>query len=362
MKNFIFFLLIMVLTSCASIKEENKQEIKDSYIPEKKESLKFIRPAPKNMNDGEFDIALTGDIMVGRRMKGLIEKYGYSYPFTHVKDILLSSNIAFGNLEAPLVYSGRQDELVKNGKKSVYLYSDENVGYELAAAGFNILSLANNHSLDYGEDALIQTMEILNRNYISYCGVWKGNKGLPNAPCIIETEGTKVGFLCYSGVSNEQFESGAKTYGTIPALISVIAKDTANARKNLDILVVYLHFGTEYQPVSAAQRILARKIIDAGADLVIASHTHIFQDIEKYKDKYIFYGLGNFIFDQLKEETKNSAIVKVKVKNKKIDSASIIPIYSDNFRPETVSDEKARSFAEGLILNGVSVEEILHKK
>jgi len=356
-KTFLVIALIFI-ASCASFEPAGDKEFKAGV--NKQEFTPFSRP--KLPADNEFDIALTGDIMVGRRMKELIDLHGYSYPFRFIKDSLLECNIVFGNLEAPLVYSDRQDKLVPNGKKAVYLYSDENVGYQLAAAGFNILSLANNHSLDYGEDALLQTMEILDKNLIDYCGVWKGNKGLPNSACIIETEGTKIGFLCYSGVSNSQFEAGAKTYGTIPALMSVIGKDIAKAKKETDLLIVYLHWGIEYEPVNKGQKSLARKIIDAGADLVVGSHTHMFQDIEKYKEKYIFYGLGNFIFDQLREETKSSAYVKVRVKDKRIISASIFPVYSEYFRPEPMDKEKAEAFAKGLTMTGVSAEEILEPK
>ncbi|MCE5300621.1 MAG: CapA family protein [Spirochaetia bacterium] len=324
-----------------------------------------ITPRPQIIHDrpGEIEIALTGDIMVGRRIEPYIEKEGIDYPFAGVAGELLQSDIVFGNLESPLVYGDRIDGLQKNGNKSIYLYAQDKMARGLLESGYNILSLANNHTLDYGQEGLKQTMEILDAFGLKYTGVWKGDQSKPNEPYIMEANGVRVGFLCYSRVSNESFASSSDKWGTMPGTQSVMIRDVKNAkRKKLaDILIVYIHWGLEGRKVQNRQPRIARELIDKGADLVFGSHTHLFQDIERFRDRYIFYGLGNFIFDMEHEWTKTGAIVKIKVSDKKIKEARVIPLYLREYRPEIMTDKKEISkFLRGIRLKDIKREEIYH--
>ena len=308
---------------------------------------------------GMIDVVLTGDIMLGRRLEPLIEKEGINYPFDGISQSINNCPVIFGNLEAPFVYEENVPKLKKNGKKPVYLYAEEKMAQGFKSAGFNVLSLANNHALDYGQDALKQTMEILDHQGIKYGGIRKGDMGLPNEPVIMEYNGVKVGFLCYSRVSGKSFASGAKKFGTIPGTYKVIKRDVKNARPKVDVLIVYMHWGLEGREVQKRQRVLGRGIIDLGADMVIGSHTHLFQDVENYKGHYIFYGLGNFIFDMRDDPSKYSAFVKVKVEEKKIKEVKITPVYLKDFRPEIMTDKpEIDKFLCGIKLKDVKLEDI----
>ncbi len=330
----IYFILIIIISGCATSKI--KTEIKDNY-----------------------DIAIVGDIMLGRNLSKFWEKFNVDYPFELVKDELKSCSVVFGNLECPLVYKDKINGMKKNGKKKIHLYAEDDAAKSLENAGFNIVSLANNHSLDYGQDGIKQTMELLTKHNIKYSGIWKGNLSIPNAPVVMEVNGTKIGFLCYSDVSHKSFAAGIKKYGTIPASMKVIRHDIKNAKNKVDILIVYLHWGKEYQNVKKYQIRQARNLIDLGVDMIVSSHTHLFQDIEMYKEKYIFYGLGNFVFDMKKEETKYSAIVKVKINNKKIEKVKLIPVYLIDFRPEIIKDNnKIDEFFSKIKLINIKKEEI----
>jgi poly-gamma-glutamate synthesis protein (capsule biosynthesis protein) len=308
---------------------------------------------------GTIDVVLTGDIMLGRRLEPLIERDGINYPFDGIAQSINTCPIIFGNLEAPFVYEENVPKLKKNGKKPVYLYAEENIAHGFKSAGFNVLSLANNHALDYGQDALKQTMEILEHQGIKYGGIRKGDMGRPNEPVIMEYNGVKVGFLCYSRVSGRSFASGLKKFGTIPGTYKVIKRDVKNARSKVDVLIVYMHWGLEGREVQKRQRVLGRGIIDLGADMVIGSHTHLFQDVEKYKGHYIFYGLGNFIFDMRDDPSKYSAFVKVKVEDKKIKEVRITPVYLKDFRPEIMTDKaEIDKFLGGIKLKDVKLADI----
>jgi poly-gamma-glutamate synthesis protein (capsule biosynthesis protein) len=301
--------------------------------------------------DGAFEIAVTGDIMPGRRMELLIKEKGINYIFEDTAPVLKQCSVVFGNLETPLVREGSGEGLKKNGKKQIYMLSDEVVADGLKSAGYNIVSLANNHMLDYGQKAAEETMQILDSRGILYQGIRKGALHKPNEPAVIEVNGTKLGFLCYSEVSHWKHQPTVNRWGTNPSYFKEIKRDIKNARPKVDLLFVYLHWGKEGKKVQKFQYTNAKKILDMGADAILSSHTHLFQDIELYKGKYILYGLGNFVFDMEEEETKHSAIVKLKVVDKKVAGLSVVPVYINNYRTELVKDEKKRSdFINGLKL------------
>ena len=289
---------------------------------------------------GRFDIAITGDIMTGRDITDQLNTRGVDYPFKDVEPELKKCAIIFGNLESPLVYEDKEAGLVKNGKKQVYLYSKGKAADGIKDAGFNIMSLANNHALDYGQDGLNQTMEILKSKNIDFCGIRKGDMSKANEPCIKTVNGARIGFLCYSDVSNKEFNSTRNSYGTIPALPAEIEKDINNARPMVDVLIIYLHWGRENNPVQDIQYVTARHLIDMGADIIIGSHTHVFQDVEAYKGKYIFYGLGNFVFDMKREDTKYSAILELRIEDRKISRLKLVPVYLENNRPEIIKEKE----------------------
>jgi len=99
-----------------------------------------------------------------------------------------------------------------------------------------------------------------------------------------------------------------------------------------------MHWGKEGEEVRQSQYKLARSIIDMGADMVIGSHTHEFQDVEIYRGKFIFYGLGNFIFDMRGEQYRYSAVLKINVLDKKITGVRLVPVYLEDYRPVVIKD------------------------
>jgi poly-gamma-glutamate capsule biosynthesis protein CapA/YwtB (metallophosphatase superfamily) len=317
------------------------------------------RPVIKDEPEKPFCIALTGDIMAGRKLGPLLEQKGPAYLLEGASNALFGCAVVFGNLESPLVSKKDAGELEKNGKKSVYLYSDEKLADALAVAGYNIVSIANNHILDYGQEGVSHTATILEKRGIEYLGIRKGNLGATNPPVIKTVNGVRTAFFCYSMVSSPHFFATSKQFGTIPAVKEVIVKDIKKYKKEADLLFVYVHWGREYEGVKKSQVKLGHEIIDAGADFVFGSHTHMFQDIEKYKGKYIFYGLGNFLFDLEREETKESAVVRVTVDNKKIARVRLVPVLLENYMPVAVSDTaKAEAFVKKIKLINVRQKEV----
>ncbi len=168
----------------------------------------------------------------------------------------------------------------------------------LADAGMDYVSLANNHIRDAGGTGLLQTITNVTKRGIAVSGAGK-NLAAARKPAILEAAGTKVAILGYDAIAGG-YHATATRIGSAPLKAQVVKEDVAAARKaGADVVIVYPHWGTEYDPTPFAnQTKLARSIIDAGADMVIGNHAHWAGAMELYKGKPIWYALGNFVFDQ----------------------------------------------------------------
>lgn len=202
-------------------------------------------------------------------------------------------------------------------------------------AGFDVLSIANNHIWDYGADAVRDTLTILKDAGIGVIGGGM-NYQEAHAPLIKETSGVKIAFLGYTDLIPSSLDS--KTARPVIAFLDIdrAISDVKEARKLADLVVVSLHWGNEYEitPNHNQERI-AKSLIDAGAQLIIGHHPHVVQPIEEYGGGYIAYSLGNFVFDQnFSPETKKGLALKVILKNKKISQMMPVEItFTSSFQP-----------------------------
>jgi len=281
-------------------------------------------------------IILVGDIMLDRGVEYMIKTEGkgdFRFPFLKIADELQKADILFGNLEGPI-----SDKGTKVG--SIYSFRNDPKSIEgLTFAGFDVISLANNHVFDYGREALEDTLLRLKTAGIDYLGAGFSEKEA-YSPIIKELNDTKIAFLVYTNLGPETWKADEENSGI--AWISennleTIKRDIEKVKKESDILIVSLHSGEEYQKTPTQFQIeFSRAFIDAGADLVIGHHPHIIQPNEKYKDGWIFYSLGNFVFDQnFSEETMRGQILKILFENNKIKEVVPINIKINNFfQPE----------------------------
>ncbi len=260
-----------------------------------------------------------GDIMMGRGVEYMINKYGegdFKFPFLKIADDLQQADLLFGNLEGPIS---------ENGEKVGSIYSFQFkpiVASVLAWAGFDVLSLANNHMLDYQAIALQDTMRLLSEQGIEYIGAGTSS-GEAFGIKIKQVNGVKIGFLAYQNLGPIAWQAGSNKTG-----MAWINKDSfpnvenyiKGIRGQVDILVISLHAGAEYQPEpNSFQTGFAKTVIDAGADLVLGHHPHVTQPVEQYKHGWIAYSLGNFVFDQgFSEETMQGMLLEVAIQDKTI--------------------------------------------
>ncbi len=266
-------------------------------------------------------LAFGGDIMLDRGVEQSIKLHGgsYSFPFEKVAERLRKYDFLFANLEGPLSDKGSDLYNLYSFRMSPEALSG------LSFAGFDGLSVANNHMGDWGREALADTLQRLAEAGIGAIGGGM-NEADAYSPKFFTVRGARVAFVGMSQFGKGQFDAVEDKPGVAIISDEKLAEEIKIARDSgADIVIVSFHYGEEYAslPTEFEKRI-AHLAIDLGANLVIGHHPHVLQPIEIYKDGYIAYSLGNFIFDQgFSRETMTSGLVTARVVNKKIKDVSI---------------------------------------
>jgi poly-gamma-glutamate synthesis protein (capsule biosynthesis protein) len=289
-------------------------------------------------------IIFTGDIMLDRGVESKVKTLGqgdFKFPFNQVADYLKKADLVFGNLESVISDQG-------TNVGSIYSFRTDPKAIEgLVSASFNVLSLANNHALDYTRQALIDCLNRLAEAKIDYAGAGL-NETEAFSPLIKEVANTKIAFLAYTNLGPASWRATEDNSGIAwlsPDDIDKVRQDIISAKEKADILIVSLHWGEEYEPLPSQTQVdWAKEIIAAGADVLIGHHPHVVQTQEKYQNGWIFYSLGNFIFDQsFSPETMTSQIVELSIENKKIKDVQTKTIkINDSFQPYLVNDNETK--------------------
>jgi poly-gamma-glutamate capsule biosynthesis protein CapA/YwtB (metallophosphatase superfamily) len=298
-------------------------------------------------------IVAVGDIMLSRTVGAKIRNNSVYYPFELTSDITSSADLTFGNLETTLATTGE-----RLPGKGIWFRAVPEAAKGLKYAGFDVLSLANNHILDYDTPALLETMDVLEKQHIGYVGAGKDLKQA-RCPIIVIKDGIRVGFLAYNEFYNyfwdysyrRTFEATDETAGTAPLKEDIIEEDIKNLKKICDIVVVSPHWGVEESNrVVNAQQQLAHRMIDWGADMVLGHHPHVLQGIEIYNGKPIVYSLANFVFDQNDENNKESMILEIFTENSTIKEIHAYPVYiAEKGRPGLAEGAKREHILEKIL-------------
>ncbi|MBI2427010.1 MAG: CapA family protein [Candidatus Kerfeldbacteria bacterium] len=272
-----------------------------------------------------LSILAVGDIMLGRYVQTLMEQRGEDYPFEKIGDLFTSHDVVLANLEGPII------DGPKTPNNSLIFRFPETTAALLARHGITHVSLANNHTMNQGQEGLANTRTLLANENITTFG---------------DPASEEIG---RATTSHNTFKS-IEWIGVNAALRSVdrehIIQRINEATDPIgapDFVVVFVHWGNEYQHTpSAVQRELAHEWIDAGADVVIGQHPHVIQTVELYNDHLIFYSLGNFIFDQyFSEDTQEMLAVNLLLEDETV-TAKLIPLNSSRSQPQT-ADENRRT-------------------
>ena len=283
-----------------------------------------------------------GDIMLARTVGKQVQAQGPEVVFAGVQSSLDSADILVGNLECALTDRGEQQPKIWT------FAAPPGSAQSLSLAGFDVLSLANNHAMDYGVDGLSDTRGYLGQYGIAAVGAG-ANAAEAHAPVILERNGLRLAFLAYVDVPVENDGFDTRTWiatdskaGIAWATPNQMAADVSAARLQADVVVVLLHSG--YENVAAVmpnQRQEAHAAIDAGASLVVGTHPHILQSIEQYHGGLIAYSLGNFVFDDYKGISNATIILRVLLTRDGVQSYDYVPVLIDNGLPHVITEDQA---------------------
>ncbi|QSF46605.1 CapA family protein [Paenibacillus tianjinensis] len=239
-------------------------------------------------------LTFAGDILLDGFVGEQIARYGINFPFAKVAPALQKADIAFANLETPVSVRGKAAE-----KTFAFRSKPEALG-GLKLAGIDGVSLANNHILDYGQVAMLDTLTHLDRYKIGHTGAGS-NIDQAFMPYVKTVKGKRVAILGASRVlSGPSWYAGKTSPGAASAytaepLLGAIRKSA----KDNDYTIVYLHWNEEFKDYPEPYaRTLAKQMIDSGADIILGAHSHCLMGIEYYKHKPIYYSLGNFVFNR----------------------------------------------------------------
>ena len=277
-----------------------------------------------------FSIIAGGDIMLGRGSKRYIDLYGSEYPFYDIRKEIIKHDIAFANLESPISNKGKKFF----PDKGIYFRADPVVIGGLVFAGFDIFSLANNHALDWGIDAITDTMNYLEKYGLQYTGVGSTRQEALK-PAVFNVGGTNVAFICYNDIYPLALKESGKTIRTLSLNGADLNREIKPLKEKYDIIIASVHSGKEYIVKPEIEKInKMRELIDSGVDVVLGSHPHVVQGVEVYKGGLIAYSLGNLIFDQnWAKETRMGLLLEISFLGER-------PVY---YIPRVVSIDKSQA-------------------
>jgi poly-gamma-glutamate capsule biosynthesis protein CapA/YwtB (metallophosphatase superfamily) len=297
-------------------------------------------------------LTAVGDIMLGRRV-GDRHRADPGAPLKPLAKRLAGAEITFGNFESTLSADGSATQ----GGDS--FAASPRVRPALRAAGFDLLSLANNHVGDYGDGALRQTLDRFDSGRIQTVGAGR-NLAAARRPVIIERDGVRVGFIAVDSIGETpaatRTRPGTNRLNmpprTGPLNRSHLRRITSDIRAldgRVDVVVVLTHWGTQYthRPESS-QRIASRAFADAGADLVIGGHPHWVQGYEMAGSAVVVHSLGNFVFDMdFQTKTREGIFLEIVLWDGVVKAVEPVPyVIDDTFTPRLVRGDRAKGILD----------------
>ncbi len=250
----------------------------------------WLLPLAAFAGGADITLVFAGDVMLAEKPGAAIRR-GID-PFRDFRQIFARADVRIVNLECTVSLAGRAED-------KPYTFRAHPRVIPLLKKHVSAVSLANNHSGDFGKRAFVDMLGLLERHQLPYFG---GGRNIRDAhrPYLTQVKGKTIAVLGFDGFLPRSFEALEQQPGVAWLDADLVAHQVRHAKETLkaDLVIVFPHWGSEYERLASdGQRAMARLMIDSGADAVVGGHPHVTQDIELYNGKPIFYSLGNFIFN-----------------------------------------------------------------
>ena len=299
--------------------------------------------------DNEARLLFCGDVMLDWGIRDVCAKEGYAYPLKKISGFLSSFDYCFCNLECPVSSTGEPHI----DKKYIFLAEPESVEV-LVRGSIRGVSLANNHMLDFGMDAMLNTAAILAKNGIRSTGAGLDYDDA-HLPVLAVINSSRIAISAYTNIGYADTYATRTSPGLAMASADAIRKDIQRLRNYNDIIIIVLHWGDEYSDYPTQGQIdLAHAVIDSGADAVIGHHSHVYQGVEIYRKKPIFYSLGNFLFGSTNENGRDNIVAALWIKGGRLASLTVYAVNGNKdaasrFQPRLMSGNDADTLLRHLI-------------
>jgi hypothetical protein len=281
---------------------------------------------PVAVTDPASSMFFVGDIMLGRNVENLMNQYGQEYPFEHIEDFISEHQMIVANLEGPIL-----EPHTRTASGNLQFSFASSTPEILKDHNIMLVTLANNHTGDFGQSGYLQTAGYLDKAGVSHVGhpYTYGNDYLKH----LTINNQKFLFVGFN-LTNPNFD--------IKKALDFV---TTLNRVPGEYMVAIVHGGTEYKRTSdSRQQTFYRGLIDAGADLVIAHHPHVVEEIELYNKKPIFYSLGNFIFDQyFSNDVQDELGINFILTDTKA-HFDLVPFKSVRSQPQIMNEDERKHF------------------
>lgn len=271
-----------------------------------------------------------------------------SYPFEKVAELFRDADLAFVNLETSVSTRGSSEKKEGYGFRTDPKYLE---AYTLA--GIDVVSCANNHTRDFGMDALADTFTSLDEYGIRYVGAGM-NRTEAERLELFELNGITVGFTAINMINMNS------TWYATDERAGLNCVDSWDCERELelisqydeqcDVLLVSVHWGLEYyNTITNEQQEFAHKLCDSGADIILGHHPHVLQPIESYRDSVIFYSMGNFLFYKMDDDAGKTALFEIEIDKNGFIGGKMHPVFITNCQ-SVLLDKESEMYTEILEL------------
>jgi poly-gamma-glutamate synthesis protein (capsule biosynthesis protein) len=278
-------------------------------------------------------LAFLGDVVLGRSVELQLARYGSDYVWSGLASLLGRADLAVANLEGGLSTTGHPVN------KPYQIRAHPRWGQALLDGGLDVVSLANNHTLDFQTAGLDETLRTLGALRVTVVGAGS-SQAEARQPAVFSLNGVRVALLAYAGAYWNGSADVPATDRIAWADPDAVRSDVQAVRNQADVVVVVLHAGTEYAArPNATQIAIAHAAVEEGADLVVGHHPHVTQTVERYRGALIVYSLGNAVFDIPMARAMQGDLLSVRVTRDGLAEAALYPLWIDEmFRPRLLDD------------------------
>ncbi|MFQ5669706.1 MAG: CapA family protein [Acidobacteriota bacterium] len=268
-----------------------------------------------------LSIVFAGDVSFGREIGAAMDREGRHAPFRKIAGALAGADFRVANLECVIT-----EQIRGRPGKAVVLRAHPDAAVALREGGFGLVSLANNHILDFGAEGMRDTVRALEGSGIDCVGAGE-NLAEATKPEILRGAGTSVAILAATGT----FGATRRKPGFAPLRLATLRTAIRNARAEVEHIVVLVHWGLEMEgQIAQVHRHLGHRLIAMGASLVVGHGPHVLQPVEKAGRGWIAYSLGNLLFDQSEPEARHGALLQAVFTPQGISEMQLLPIVLDD--------------------------------